>query len=312
MIKISIIVPCFNEEANIAVFTERIQKVFAQTSGTESFEIIFVDDSSTDNTVSEIIKYIDAHPQHQLVLNQRNYGVYRSSFAALKFSTGDWVVPMMPIDLQDPPEVLLKFIDEISDDIDVIAGARYERDEKFILKFIRRLYYRFVSKFSGFEIPPYVGEFQLVRRNIIDQLIKIDDYYPYTRALIAKHVTIKKIIPYTWEKREIGKTKHNFLKLYDHAMNGIVSTSIAPLRFMMIVGILVSCICFLAILIQLTAYLTFSRNITPPGVSTLIIAVFFCFGIVFIFLGIIGEYISAIHSQVKNSYKVNSKKYPNI
>lgn len=309
MVKISIIVPCYNEEDNVVAFTERIEKVFSQLRPVYDFEIIFVDDNSTDGTVLKIIDFMKSNPQHQLILNQRNYGVYRSSFAALKYSTGDWVVPMMPIDLQDPPEVILKFIAEISEEIDVIAGARFERDEKLALKFIRRLYYRFVTKFSGFEIPPYVGEFQLVRKNIIDQLIKIDDYYPYTRALIAKQVTIKKIIPYTWEKRKIGKSKHNFLKLYDHAMNGIVSTSIAPLRFMMMIGIIVSCICFILIGVQIISYITFSKNITPPGVSTLIIGVFFCFGVVFIFLGMIGEYISAIHSQVRNSFKVNSKKY---
>ena len=309
MIKISIIVPCFNEEDNVGVFIEKLENVFSQIKKTVDYEIIFVDDCSTDNTIHNIIKYLDLNPQHQLIVNQRNYGVYRSTFAALKFSNGDWVIPMMPIDLQDPPEVILEFISEINDDIDVIAGSRYERDENFLLKLIRRFYYKFVSRFSGFEIPPYVGEFQLVRRNIIEQLIKIEDYYPYTRALIAKQATIKKIVPYTWEKRRIGKTKHNFFKLYDQAMNGIVSTSVAPLRFMMVSGIVVSTICFLAIIIQLFAYFTFSRNTTPPGVSTLIIGLFFCFGVLFVFLGIIGEYISAIHSQVRNSHQVYSKKY---
>lgn len=309
MIKISIIVPCFNEEDNVGVFIEKLENVFSQIKKTIDYEIIFVDDCSTDNTIHNIIRYLDLNPQHQLIVNQRNYGVYRSTFAALKFSNGDWVIPMMPIDLQDPPEVILEFISEINDDIDVIAGSRYERDENFLLKLIRRFYYKFVSKFSGFEIPPYVGEFQLVRRNIIEQLIKIEDYYPYTRALIAKQATIKKIVPYTWGKRRIGKTKHNFFKLYDQAMNGIVSTSVAPLRFMMVSGIVVSIICFFAIIIQLFAYFTFSRNTTPPGVSTLIIGLFFCFGVIFVFFGIIGEYISAIHSQVRNSHQVYSKKY---
>lgn len=309
MIKISIIVPCFNEEDNVEVFTERLDNVFSSVKKTVDFEIVFVDDCSTDNTISKIIKYLDLNPQHQLVVNQRNYGVYRSTFAALKFTNGDWVIPMMPIDLQDPPEVILELIREINDNVDVVAGSRYERNENFLLRWIRRSYYKFVSRFSGFEIPPYVGEFQLVRRNIIEQLIKIEDYYPYTRALIAKQVTIKKIVPYTWEKRQNGNSKHNFFKLYDQAMNGIVSTSVAPLRFMMIAGIIVSTICFSAIIIQFFAYFTFSRTTTPPGISTLIIGLFFCFGLLFIFLGIIGEYISAIHSQVRNSHEVYSKKY---
>jgi len=311
MIKISIIVPCFNEAGNIYIFTERIAKVFIPFQNTVSYELIFVDDFSTDSTLVEIKKFISDNPQHSLIINQRNYGVYRSSFSALKFANGDWVIPMMPVDLQDPPEIIPKFIEQIEDGIDIIAGARYERDENFLMKGIRRLYYRFVSKFSGFEIPPYVGEFQLVRRNIIDALVGIDDYYPYTRALIAKQSSIKKIVPYTWEKRIIGKSKHNFIKLYDQAINGIVSTSIAPLRFMMVSGIAIATLCFIAIIIQLIAFFTFSRNITPPGISTLIISVFFCFGVVFIFLGLIGEYIGAIHSQIRNNSQVNSKKFIN-
>lgn len=309
MVSISIIVPCFNEADNISMFTERLAKVFAPMKETVSYELIFVDDCSTDSTILEIKKFIKKNPQHTLIINQRNYGVYRSSFSALKFASSDWVIPMMPVDLQDPPEVIPKFIEQIEDGVDVIAGARYERDENFILKNIRRMYYKFVSKFSGFEIPPYVGEFQLVRRNIINILIQINDYYPYTRALIAKQSSIKKIIPYTWEKRTVGKSKHNFIKLYDQAINGIVSTSIAPLRFMMVSGIILSTLCFSAILIQVIAYFTFARNITPPGTSTLIISMFFCFGVVFIFLGLIGEYIGAIHSQIRNNSQVNSEKF---
>ena len=311
MINISIIVPCFNEAGNIGIFTNRISKVFSSLQETVSYELIFVDDFSTDSTIVEIKSFISENPKHSLIINQRNYGVYRSSFSALKFANGDWVIPMMPVDLQDPPEIIPKFIEQIEDGIDIIAGARYERDENFIMKGIRRLYYRFVSKYSGFEIPPYVGEFQLVRRNIIDALVEIEDYYPYTRALIAKQSSIKKIVPYTWEKRVIGKSKHNFIKLYDQAINGIVSTSIAPLRFMMVSGIAIATFCFIAIIIQLIAFFTFSRNITPPGISTLMISVFFCFGVVFIFLGLIGEYIGAIHSQIRNNSQVNSKKYIN-
>jgi glycosyltransferase involved in cell wall biosynthesis len=309
MIKLSIIVPCFNEEKNVRIFTQRVEKVMNSTKKLVKYEIIFVDDASTDNTVSEIRKFIEANPQHRLIINQRNYGVYRSSFAALKFAKGDWVIPMMPIDLQDPPEVIPKFVAEIEDGIEVIAGARYERNEIIIMKFIRRLYYKFVSKFAGYDIPPYVGEFQLVSRKIVDQLVQVSDYYPYTRALIAKQVSIKKIIPYTWEKRSSGKSKHNLVKLYDQAINGIVTTSIAPLRFMMLAGLLISVFCFVIIAIQVLAFFTFSRNTFSPGIPTLIVTFFFCFGIVFIFLGLIGEYIAAIHSQVRNNYSVQSKEF---
>ena len=106
MVNISIIVPCFNEADNISAFTDRIAKVLVPMQETLSYELVFIDDCSTDTTVLEIKKFIKKNPQHILILNQRNYGVYRSSFSALKFANGDWVIPMMPVDSQDPPEVI--------------------------------------------------------------------------------------------------------------------------------------------------------------------------------------------------------------
>ncbi len=309
MNKLSIITPCFNEESNIDYFFDKIENIFSNANFADSYELIIVDDCSTDETVDKIKKRMLNNSSVKLIQNSRNYGVYRSSFSALQYATGEWIVPMLPIDLQDPPEVILEFLKETENGHLVIAGARYDRNENFFMKRLRRIYYRFVTKFSGYEIPPFVGEFQLVHHSVISRIVKIKDHYPYTRALIARASSARIVIPYTWEKRLHGKTNHNLLKLYDHGINGIVSTSIAPLRFMTLLGSIIATLCTFMVLVQIIAFFTFSKGDTPAGITTLIVGVFFCLGLVFIFLGIIGEYIAAIHSQVRVGLEVHSQIY---
>jgi glycosyltransferase involved in cell wall biosynthesis len=309
MNKLTIITPCFNEESNVDYFFDRIESVFSSNNLSGSYELIIVDDCSTDDTVNRIKKRMLTNSNIKLILNSRNYGVYRSSFSALQYASGEWIIPMLPIDLQDPPEVILSFLNETDKGFLVIAGARYDRNENFLMKSFRRAYYRFVTKFSGYEIPPFVGEFQLVHHSVISKIVKLKDYYPYIRALIARTSSSRKVIPYTWEKRVHGKTKHNLLKLYDHGINGIVSTSVAPLRFMTLLGSIIAALCTILVAVQMVAFFTFSKGETPAGISTLIVGIFFCLGLVFIFLGIIGEYVAAIHSQVRLGLEVYSQMY---
>jgi glycosyltransferase involved in cell wall biosynthesis len=309
MYKLSIITPCFNEESNVDYFFDRIENVFSSGNLNGSYELIIVDDCSTDDTVNRIKERMLTNSNVKLILNSRNYGVYRSSFSALQYASGEWIVPMLPIDLQDPPEVVLSFLKETDKGCLIIAGARYDRNENFLMKRLRRAYYRFVTKFSEYEIPPFVGEFQLVHHSVISKIVKVKDHYPYIRALIARTSSSRIIIPYTWEKRMHGKTKHNLLKLYDHGINGIVSTSVAPLRFMTLLGSIIAALCIVLVIVQIIAFFTFSKGETPAGTNTLIVGMFFCLGLVFVFLGIIGEYIAAIHSQVRVGLEVHSQMY---
>jgi glycosyltransferase involved in cell wall biosynthesis len=306
--KLSIVIPAFNESANVFLFHERLCSVLSQLSLQFSdFQLIYVDDNSTDDTVKRLkqIKMFDSRVE--ILQNSRNYGVYRSTFSALKFCNGDWVLPMLPIDGQDPPEVILEMAKELNDNFLVISGARYERDEKFLMRSLRRFYYRFVSRFSSYEVPAFVGEFQLVHKSVIDKLCQINDYYPYTRALIARMTSRRKVIYYRWEKRTQGASKHNFLALYDQAINGIISTSATFLRFLTLLGLVLTVFCFFFVLVQIVTTL-FGFAIAPPGISTLIVGMFFLFGVLFIFLGLIGEYIGAIHAQVRQGFEVHTSK----
>lgn len=296
---ISIISPCYNEGINVISCYEAVKSLFETELKNYTREHIFADDASNDDTLA-LLKTIAAKDSRvKIIVNSRNYGVYRSTFNALKAATGDAIVPMLPVDLQDPPSEIPKFIREWEMGTKVVYGMRFDRDEGWIMKNIRRLYYIILSATSSINIPKYAGEFQIIDRSILEMLKQYDDYYPFIRGLIADATSNRKGIYYTWAKRQHGKTKHNFYKLYDQGINGLISFSNFPMRIMVFLGVLVSIFSFIFVVVQIIAHIFFTGSITPPGMSTAIVAIFFLFGILFLFFGLMGEYIAAIHSQVR-------------
>ena len=308
---VSIVIPCLNEERNIKPCYERIRLVF-EAVPTADFQLIFVDDGSTDKTLDRINDLISQDSRCGVVVNARNYGVYRSSFHALKYAQGDVIVPMLPVDLQDPPELIPRFLELWSEGNLVVAGARYEREENWFMKLIRRSYYRLVSRLSDFDLPKFVGEFQLLDKSIVDQLCDVDDYYPYIRGLIASLSSERAIVPYVWKKRAIGESNMNFRKLFDQGMNGIVSTSTAPLRLLSFSTLLIAIGGIGFGIIQIIAHLSFSRGITDPGVSTIIVLVSLFGALNAISLGVVAEYIGAIHAQVRGRLRVVERHRVNL
>ena len=166
---------------------------------------------------------------------------------------------------------------------------------------LRNFYYRLVSKISNEKIPPYVGEFQLIDKKIYKELLNFDDYYPYTRGLIATLSSNSYGFEYVWKKRVSGKSKMNILKLFDMAINGIISFSNFPIRIFTVFGIIITLLSFIFIIVQIISHLFIEGRMSVPGISTLIVAVFFL-GIQLLFLGVVGNYVS-IHSQVRKSKK---------
>ena len=304
---VSIVIPSFNEEDGVQIFWDRLSKVLLEIEEFD-FELIFVDDCSTDKTLT-LISSLKSSKKIKIRIfhNTRNYGVYKSCFRILRECSGDYVIPMLPIDLQDPPELIPDMLNKMSENFDSVAGRRYLRDENFFMRGIRRNYYRFVSKFASFSIPPHVGEFQLVKAEVIRTFAHSEDYYPYIRALIANSTSNTYYLDYEWESRKFGKSKHNLIKLYDQGINGIVSTSKAPLRFMVLIGMFISVACFGVALLQILAFFTFAKHKFSSGVPSLTVGLYFLFGITFLFLGIVGEYIGAIHSQLRLNNVANSK-----
>ena len=210
---------------------------------------------------------------------------------------------MMPVDMQDTPELIIEFVKKWEEGFDIVYGIKKKREENFILATLRNLYYKLVSKISSENIPPYVGEFQLVDKKIYNELLNFDDYYPYTRGLIASLSSNSCGIDYVWKRRVSGKSKMNLLKLFDMGINGIISFSNLPIRIFTVFGILLTLLSFIFIIVQISSHFLIEGRMETPGISTLIVAVFFFSGVQLLFLGVLGEYVSAIHSQVRKSKK---------
>ena len=297
---ISIVAPCWNEGKNVIYCYDEVKKVFNNDLQNYDWELIFANDFSTDDTTKLLEDLASKDPSHVKVINNaRNYGVYRSTFNALKYASGDAVVPMLPVDLQDPPEEIPNLVKEWENGYSVVYGMRYHRQEGFILKNIRRLYYVLLNRFSEIKIPKYAGEFQVIDRSVLNALKQYDDYYPFIRGMIANVNSNSKGMHYTWKKREHGKSKHNYYKLYDQGINGLISFSNIPIRTIIFSGLIVSLFSFIFIFVQIFSHFFAKGHVAPPGISTLIVGMFFFFGLLLVFLGVLGEYVAAIHAQVR-------------
>ncbi|MGC1427342.1 MAG: glycosyltransferase family 2 protein [Albidovulum sp.] len=311
MKKISIVSPCFNEEDNVETCYETVKAIFERDLPGYEREHIFVDNASSDRTV-EILRAIAAKdPCVRVVVNARNFGVYRSTFNGLRHASGDATLCMLPVDLQDPPELLPDFVKLWESGYDVVAGARSTREEGFVLRTARKTFYRIVNALSDFELSPDVGEFQLIDRKVLNAVLSHNDHYPYIRGIIASVGFKKVIIPYTWKARKRGVSKHNLMMLIDQALNAIFAFTKAPMRFCTFAGIGIAALCMLFSIFSVVAYFMGIGD-APRGTTTIIVSLFFLSGIQLLFIGMLGEYITAIHNQVRGGPTVIESELINL
>ncbi len=308
---ISIVSPAYNEEDNVEQCYNTIKAIFADKLPGYRCEHIFVDNGSADRTVEILRRIAAADPMVKLVVNARNYGVFRSVFNGLRYATGDATLVMLPVDLQDPPELLPEFVKLWEQGYEVVAGARTVRQEAWLMRSARHVFYWIVNRLSDFEITQNVGEFQLLDRKVMKALMAHEDQYPYIRGMIASLGFRKIIVPYVWKERERGKSKHNLLQLVDQAMNGIFSFTRAPMRACTIAGLVISAFSFLFSLLSLVLYFA-APDLAPRGITTIIIAIFFLSGVQLLFMGLMGEYVTAIHNQVRHGPMVVERERVNI
>jgi glycosyltransferase involved in cell wall biosynthesis len=311
MKKITIVSPCYNEEANVRICHEAVRSLFEGPLLGYAREHIFADNNSEDRTPEILREIAAADPAVKVVLNARNYGPFRSNFNALRYATGDAVVVFLAVDLQDPPEVIADFVGYWEGGAEVVAGARTNREESLALRMSRGIFYRIVNKLSDIDIPVNVGEFQLIDRKVWQALIQHDDHYPYIRGLIASVGFRRIIVPYTWKARKAGISKNNLPRLVDQALNGIFSFTNAPLRLCTLVGFALAGLCLLYAFAATAVYL-FNPHLAPRGITTLIVSLFFLSGIQLAFIGILGEYVTSIHAQVRRGPMVVEREKINI
>ena len=311
MKKISVVSPCYNEEDNVEACYETVKAIFDRELPGYEREHIFVDNASSDRTV-EILREIAAKdPSVKVVVNARNFGVYKSTFNGLRHATGDATLCMLPVDLQDPPEHLPEVVKLWESGYDVVAGARSTREEGFMLRSSRKMFYRIVNALSDFELSPDVGEFQLIDRKVLKAVLAHNDHYPYIRGIIASVGFKKVIIPYTWKARKRGVSKHNLMMLIDQALNAIFAFTKAPMRFCTFAGIGIAVCCILFAILAVVLFLLGVGD-PPRGTTTIIFALFFLSGIQLLFIGMLGEYITAIHNQVRGGPTVIESELINI
>jgi len=297
---ISIVTPCFNEADNVEACHNAVAALFASGAPLEGYrrEHIFADNDSSDGTQDILRSLAAADPSMKVILNARNYGPFRSNFNALRAATGDAVVVFLPADLQDPAEMIPEFVKLWESGVEVVAGARVNRQESLALRGCRAIFYRTVRSLSDIDIPLNVGEFQLLDRKVWAAVVSHDDHYPYIRGIIASVGFRRAIVPYTWAARRSGISKNNLPRLIDQALNGIFSFTNAPMRLCTFAGVAMAALCLLYALVSVGVYVA-RPELAPRGTMTLIVALFFLSGIQLAFMGILGEYVTSIHAQVR-------------
>lgn len=298
MKKISIITPCYNEENNVRECYLAVKEVVTQSLSNYKYEHIFADNASTDGTLVKLREIAALDQNVKVISNSRNVGPFRNMWNAMKSATGDAVIPLLPADLQDPPSVIPKFVTNWESGDLVVYGVRANREESWLMRKLRGTYYRLIRRFADAVIPLNSGEFLLADRRVIQSILNVDDAYPYIRGLIAQTAVRSSSIPYTWVRRERGRSKNSFIDLIDQAINGFVSTSRIPARLALLSGFLLSILGFLGAIATFIAFLI-NREGAPVGIPTIIVSIFLFGGIQLLFFGIIGEYVLSIHGQVR-------------
>jgi polyisoprenyl-phosphate glycosyltransferase len=307
---ISIVTPVFNEEQNVQPLYEQVSNLFDNQLIDYSFEYIFIDNNSTDNTVSILREMAQGDKRIKVILNARNFGQIRSPYYALFQSIGDATV-LIVADLQEDPNLILNFISEWEKGYLVVAGVKNKSEENFLMFGLRQIYYNLIQKFSDVEqIKNFTG-FGLYDRSVISALKQLNDPYPYLRGMITELGFKRKEVKYTQRIRKHGSTKNNFYSLFDFAMLGFVNHSKIPLRISIFLGFIISFISILFALFYLVMKLLYWDNF-QAGAAPMIIGLFMFSSIQLIFIGIIGEYVGAIYTQVKQMPLVIEKERINF
>lgn len=293
---ISIVTPCYNEEGNVRELYEQIKAAVAPLSDRYRYEQIYIDNASKDGTVAELRALAAADPHVKVILNARNFGHIRSPYHAILQARGA-VVICMASDLQDPPALIPAFIKNWEEGFKVSLGVRASTEEAWPMAAVRAFYYGMLSRLSDVDVVQFATGFGLYDREVVEIIRTMADPYPYFRGLLAEIGFPIAKVSYDQPLRRRGITKNNFYTLFDMAMLGITTHSKVPLRLATLGGFALSAFSFAMALLYLIAKLAF-WNRFPLGVAPLLIGIFATFSVQLFFLGLLGEYIGAVHTQL--------------
>jgi len=293
---ISIVIPTFNEEPNIIPLYESIVSCLHNSLQDYSYEILFIDNKSRDNTRNNIEILCGKDKNVKAIFNIKNFGQFSSPYYGITQAKGDCVI-MMCADFQDPVEMIPVFINEWEKGNKVICAIKKTSKEKGITYFLRSCYYKAIKKMSNVDQIEHFTGFGLYDRSFVDILRSLDDPTPFLRGIVAEYASDHIEIPYEQQKRRAGKTHNNFFSLYDAAMLSFTSYTKVGLRIATLAGFLASIVAFIITLIYLVMKLIFWERFTA-GTTPILIGVFLMGGIQLFFIGLMGEYIMTINSRV--------------
>lgn len=292
---ISIVTPCYNEQDNVEELYNQVKEIF-DTRVNYQYEHIFIDNASTDNTV-KILKSLAEKDHHvKIIVNSRNFGHIRSPYHAILQAQGDAVISIAA-DLQDPPALIPDFLRQWEAGFKIVAGVKPTTQENFPMSAIRRSYYNLIAQLADIKLIKNFTGFGLYDHTVINILRDMNDSYPYFRGLISEIGFPVAEIPFEQPTRKRGITKNNFYTLYDMAVLGMTNHSKLPIRLATMGGFLLSILSLLMAVIFLILKLSLWSHF-PIGIAPIIISIFFLASVQLFFIGIVGEYVLSIHTQV--------------
>jgi polyisoprenyl-phosphate glycosyltransferase len=295
---ISVVTPCYNEEGNVREIYERVRELMLSL-GKYRYEHIFIDNASRDDTFAILSEIAAADSNVRVIRNARNFGHVRSPMHAILQARGEAVIVLMS-DLQDPPEVLAELLEQWEKGMPIVIAVKRQSRESAPMFLVRKLFYRLINRLSD-DIETYENftGFGLYDRQVIDLVRQFGDPYPYFRGMIAEIGLPHAEVLYEQQRRKSGKSKNNFYTLYDLAMLGITKLSKVPLRLVTFSGFAGSLLSLLGGIGYFAYKLMFWHQFTL-GIAPIAIGMFFLGSLQLLFMGIIGEYIGNIHTQVHN------------
>jgi polyisoprenyl-phosphate glycosyltransferase len=293
---LTILTPCYNEEGNVREVYRQVQAAMETLPG-YYYEHLFIDNASTDKTVDILRELAAADQRVKVIVNTRNFGHVRSPYYGLLQARGDAVMSCVA-DLQDPPELIPVFAGKWEEGFKVVIGVKQGTKDSWLMGRARKFYYWFVARLSSdVELVHNFTGFGLYDREVIEQFRRTDEQYPYFRGLVSDFGYARAEIPYAQPARHSGRTKNDFFSLYDVAMLGVTNHSKVPLRLAAMAGFAISVLSLLVAIGYLVAKLLFWDQL-QLGLAPLLIGIYFFGAVQLFFIGVLGEYIGAIHTQV--------------
>jgi glycosyltransferase involved in cell wall biosynthesis len=293
---LSIVTGCYNEEENVADLYRDLVVIIERDLSRYDFEVIFIDNASEDRTVARLKELARLDKRLKIIINNRNFGHIRSIYHGMLQARGQAVIAMAS-DFQDPPSLIPQLIEQWEAGFPVVLAQKTSSRESKLFYWVRTTYYSLVARASEVELVKHVTGFGVYDRQVIEQIRQIQDPYPYLRGMVCDLGYSRALIPFEQPTRRRGFSKNNFFTLWDLAMLGFTNHSKAPLRLATFVGFGVALISFLLGFGYLISKLLFWDQF-QLGIAPLIIGMFFIGAVQLLFIGVLGEYIGAIHTQI--------------